>query len=884
MKGKRWMAYFMVLALLTVSLGGTAGGAKSALAAQTDTATKRLAGHVHDMSEDCGNELELTFTEWSNPDKMPDAPGNYYLTTDVKIIDTVNGRDDYACWNVPKGITNLCLNGHTIYKEYTYYGGMIVVGQGATLNICDCGEEKGKIYNKRGSEVIRAKDGGSVNLYSTTLMVGGESGILVEKPSGSDKGGCASMNGGTIVAAEDTLIDGDGVKVLDEGCSFTMNGGTICNMGGEGVSVQEGAVTINSGSILGSGMSGIEAKGGVVKLSGDVRVTGSGEQDILLGPEYDTFEYEEDYSDPENPKYLIKNMEYCKVYLIGPLSGNADLGRIAFLDMNGLGYEEYYPPLVTAIEGDGYTVTDEDFKKVSTDNDMYALKKEGNRIQMVLKTYTVAFESNGGGKVNGQVVMIGKNADKPAAPNRTGYTFGGWYKDKACTVQWDFDEETVTEDITLYAGWTANTYTVTYDYGGATGGTDTVQKEVTYGGSYGALPVPEKTDLVFDGWYTERAGGIKVTETTSVAAASDHTLYARWKQPCSHVWEQKADVENHWQQCSLCGEKKEIQPHVEDAGTVVKEATQTEDGIRSYACRECGTAMRTEIIPKIGGGISSETATPKPTSNPTEKPEKPTGTPETSPSPGPSEKPEEPTGTPEATSSPGPNETPGEPAKTTEAPSQTPGQQLVVPPDNYREKTDAAAAKKNFRKLRVRSKKQTKKSITLKWNRVQGADGYKIYGSRSGKKNKYKLLKTVKAKKTSYVNKKIGKKKLKKGCYYKYIVTAYQTVNGRQVPIVSGRAVYAVTAGGSYGVAKSVKVKKAKVTVRRGKSFKIKAKEKKKDKKIKRLRGLAYESSNSKVASVSKKGVIRAKKKGTCKVYVYAQNGVYKTVKVRVRG
>ncbi len=207
-----------------------------------------------------------------------------------------------------------------------------------------------------------------------------------------------------------------------------------------------------------------------------------------------------------------------------------------------------------------------------------------------------------------------------------------------------------------------------------------------------------------------------------------------------------------------------------------------------------------------------------------------------------------------------------------------------MPPDNYREKTDAAAAKKNFRKLRVRSKKQTKKSITLKWNRVQGADGYKIYGSRSGKKNKYKLLKTVKAKKTSYVNKKIGKKKLKKGCYYKYIVTAYQTVNGRQVPIVSGRAVYAVTAGGSYGVAKSVKVKKAKVTVRRGKSFKIKAKEKKKDKKIKRLRGLAYESSNSKVASVSKKGVIRAKKKGTCKVYVYAQNGVYKTVKVRVRG
>lgn len=70
--------------------------------------------------------------------------------------------------------------------------------------------------------------------------------------------------------------------------------------------------------------------------------------------------------------------------------------------------------------------------------------------------------------------------------------------------------------------------------------------------------------------------------------------------------------------------------------------------------------------------------------------------------------------------------------------------------------------------------------------------------------------------------------------------------------------------------------------MQKGKTFKIKATEVRKDKKIKRFRKLAYEASNPKVASVSKKGMIKAKGKGNCKIYVYAQNGAYKAVKVRV--
>lgn len=871
MRGKRQITWLTVLALLIGTLGGAMGNGDTASAV---TGTERVTNHVHDMSEDCGNGQKLTFTEWSNPDAMPNTPGNYYLTTDVTIPE-----GQYNRWVVPEGTTNLCLNGHTIYKDYTYVNGMISVGEGVTLNICDCGE--GKIYHKSGCEVLKVWNGGNVNLYGATLLVGGDCGITLEN------GGCASMYGGNIVATEDCLGLTDGVLARQEGSFFTMNGGTICDMKRTGVKVYDGAVvTINGGSILRNGETGIEANGGIVKLSGSVRVTGSGEQDILLCCDYDTFEYEEDTSDPDNTKYIITNIAYEKVYVTGPLCEEADLGKICFYDINGLGYEEYYPPLVTAIEGDGYTVTDEDLKKVSTNNELYFLKREGNSIQMVLKTFDVSFDSNGGETVDKQVIRYGKTVEEPAVPKRTGYTFRGWYQNKECTEEWDFDNAVVTKDITLYAGWAADKYTVTYNYQGATGGTNTAQKEVTYGSAYGALPVPEKTNYVFDGWYTEISGGSEVTETTPVTIASDHTLYARWSLECSHVWEQKSDNENHWQQCSLCEKKKEIHPHTEDTGTVVKEPTETEDGIRNYACSECGTVIRTETIPKTGGK-PSETATPSQAPSPTEKPGEPT------------EKPEEPTGTPAASKTPEPSGTPeasqapdatGTPVEPTGAPAAsqapdatgTPVEPTSVPVNLPGQTNNTAVQEKNFRKLRVMSKKQTRKSITLKWKKVKGVDGYKIYGSRCGKKQKYKLLKTVKGKKTSFTCKKIGKEKLKKGRFYKYMVTAYKTVDGKQVPVVSGKTVYATTLGGIYSTAKSVKVKKTKVSLKKGKSFKVKATEVRKGKKSKRFRKMAYESSNPKVASVSKKGVIKAKGKGNCEIYVYAQNGVYKAVKVKV--
>lgn len=184
----------------------------------------------------------------------------------------------------------------------------------------------------------------------------------------------------------------------------------------------------------------------------------------------------------------------------------------------------------------------------------------------------------------------------------------------------------------------------------------------------------------------------------------------------------------------------------------------------------------------------------------------------------------------------------------------------------------------NFGLLRAQTTKLKKNSVTVKWNKVKNADGYIVYGAKCGAKSKYKVLKVVSGKTTSYTH-----KKLKKGTYYKYNIVAFKFVNGVKVTLAASKKIHATTLGGKYGVAKAVKLNKSKVKIKKGKTFKIKASEIKKDKKIKRHRAICYESSNTKIATVNSKGKIKAKKKGKCTIYVYAQNGVYKTVKVTVK-
>ena len=69
-------------------------------------------------------------------------------------------------------------------------------------------------------------------------------------------------------------------------------------------------------------------------------------------------------------------------------------------------------------------------------------------------------------------------------------------------------------------------FVVTFDSNGGT--VDVQEKRVYYGQTYGDLPVPTRTGYTFDGWYTEQAGGTKITAETVVLAVSNQTLFAHW--------------------------------------------------------------------------------------------------------------------------------------------------------------------------------------------------------------------------------------------------------------------------------------------------------------------------------------------------------------------
>ena len=107
--------------------------------------------------------------------------------------------------------------------------------------------------------------------------------------------------------------------------------------------------------------------------------------------------------------------------------------------------------------------------------------------------------------------------------------------------------------------------------------------------------------------------------------------------------------------------------------------------------------------------------------------------------------------------------------------------------------------------------------------------------------------------------------------------------SGKKVILGKSKLIHATTDGSQYGNAKAVKVNETNVTLNVGETFAIEAKQVKKDKTIAKHTNIKYESDNKQTAKVNANGTITAKEAGTATIYVYAQNGVFKKVKVTVK-
>lgn len=113
---------------------------------------------------------------------------------------------------------------------------------------------------------------------------------------------------------------------------------------------------------------------------------------------------------------------------------------------------------------------------------------------------------------------------------KTGYTFDGWYLDKEYTKPIsETDIVKITSNQSVYAKWTLQEYTITFDGNGGT--PDVKTKRVVYGKIYGVLPEAVMENDTFAGWFT--ADGTEIKSDDIVKIESDITVYAKWQSEIS---------------------------------------------------------------------------------------------------------------------------------------------------------------------------------------------------------------------------------------------------------------------------------------------------------------------------------------------------------------
>ena len=186
--------------------------------------------------------------------------------------------------------------------------------------------------------------------------------------------------------------------------------------------------------------------------------------------------------------------------------------------------------LTKALEGKYIRVT-------MTDTFDSLVTEYGTYIASVNDTFTVTFQ-NGDETLGSQAVPSGAKAERPAdAEAPAHYAFAGWCTDLDDPegTAWNFDEDTVTANVTLYAYFTPATYYARLE---ANGGTlaeengveaisgDTYRAAFTYNTAY-TLPVPTRTGYTFGGWFTDAE--FTGEAVTQIAPGTDSiTLYAKW--------------------------------------------------------------------------------------------------------------------------------------------------------------------------------------------------------------------------------------------------------------------------------------------------------------------------------------------------------------------
>lgn len=169
--------------------------------------------------------------------------------------------------------------------------------------------------------------------------------------------------------------------------------------------------------------------------------------------------------------------------------------------------------------------------------------------------------------------------------------------------------------------------------------------------------------------------------------------------------------------------------------------------------------------------------------------------------------------------------------------------------------------------------KAQKNSIVVSWRKYPGAAGYDVFWCYCDGSINYKKTGTVKNGKLSMTH-----KNLRSNREYKYFVAAYKMVKGRKIYIAKSNEMHVAMKQARTTNAVSIKVNRTTVILKPGKTFRLKCQltgENRKKKLLSHSSPYRYYTTNSKIATVSQNGVIRAKAKGSCSIYIFLPATVY---------
>lgn len=141
----------------------------------------------------------------------------------------------------------------------------------------------------------------------------------------------------------------------------------------------------------------------------------------------------------------------------------------------------------------------------------------------IVENIVISFDSDGGSIIEPMVYPPGVTITSPTTPTKTGNTFSGWYTDLDYTSLYTFSTMP-SSNLTLYAKWVVNTYTITFE---VNGGSTVEPISDLFGSIVNEPSMPVLSGHIFKGWFTDTS--LTTPYLFSTIPETNITLYAKWE-------------------------------------------------------------------------------------------------------------------------------------------------------------------------------------------------------------------------------------------------------------------------------------------------------------------------------------------------------------------